>query len=112
MNKPVTEKLETLKKKATAIGCRLVLQEHPIQPHTTITIIPDNEISIERCEFGICDGAILVNVDQADMNKQAKNSRYFKKLEELEQLFDKRSDEMKIYAAELKFDHPLKRARG
>lgn len=62
---------DSLKKKATGIGCVLVVHSHAFMPYSVIGIIPDNSISRKRFELGVTDGAVHVIVQHSDMDKKA-----------------------------------------
>ncbi|WP_286241238.1 hypothetical protein [Neptuniibacter halophilus] len=87
---PVTEKLRALSNRAQKIGCALVIQPHAFMPYSTHAIIPDTEAARHTLQLGLAEGAVLVLVDHCDMDKRAKNSRYYRALLQLEERFNER----------------------
>lgn len=106
--KPVTAKLATLRKKAKGAGCLLMTNTPEFSFHVVIAIVPDNPVSKQRFENGLTDGAIQVFVQKEDLDKRAANSRYFKKLVELEGLFEKNKERLAQYALKLHHEQSIK----
>jgi hypothetical protein len=104
--KPVTKILSSLTKRASKIGCVLVIHPHEFMPYNVIGIIPENPISLERFTLGVTDGAVHVIANHCDMDKLAANSRYFKLLVELESKFEECRNGLQELEKQYKINHP------
>lgn len=84
----VPQLIKQLKSSDAAIGCRLHIYSAPLRPDwTTVVIIPDHPMAIQRFEeFGVFDG-IGISVPTGDTDKVRSNSNYYRELLSLQEQF-------------------------